>query len=136
MRPRQVHRRRRGLESIELLLVFPLILLVLGGGFEYGWVVLRTVQLDHAARVGARVASLSDNGPIEVENRVQAVLVASGIDNATVTIEPSDPSVLAPGEPVLVEVTADYGDLELLGLSRIMPLPDVLTGKAGMVREP
>lgn len=136
MRPRNVHSRRRGLESIELLLAFPLILLILGGGFEYGWLVLRSIQLDHAARAGARVAALSGTGPIEVENRVQAVLEASGINSATITIEPTDPSVLPPGEPVIVEVSVDYGDLELLGLSRIMPLPDVLTGKAGMVREP
>ncbi len=136
MKQRYAARRRRGLESIELLLAFPLILIVLGGGFEFGWVILRSIQLDHAARVGARVASLANSGPGDVEARVDAVLEASGINNAIVSVDPPDPSSVPAGSPVIVEVVADYGDLELLGLSRIMPLPDVLTGKAGMVREP
>ena len=136
MMRRHGRRRRRGLETIELLLAFPLILIILGGGFEYGWVILRSIQLDHAARVGARVASLGETGANDVLSRVETVLDASGIADATIRIEPPDPSILPPGTPVLVEVSANYGDLELLGLSRIMPLPEVLTGKAGMVREP
>ena len=47
---------RRGIESIELLIGLPILLLVVAAGIEYGWVVLRSSQLDHAARVGARAA--------------------------------------------------------------------------------
>ena len=136
MMRRHSQRRRRGLETIELLLAFPLILIVLGGGFEYGWLILRSVQLDHAARAGARVASLGETDAGDVLSRVETVLSASGINDATIRIEPPDPTTLPPGAAVIVEVSVNYGDLQLLGLSRIMPLPEVLTGKAGMVREP
>ena len=50
-RPRPVL--RRGIETIELAICLPVLLLVTFAGFEYGWLVLRSMQIDQAARAGA-----------------------------------------------------------------------------------
>ena len=128
--------RRRGIESIELLLGLPVLLVVIAAGVEYGWIVLRSSQLDHAARVGARAASLADADGISVIDRVSDTLEASGIETASVEFLPGDPGTIPPGDVVTVLITMDYADADLLGLGTFIPLPDALTGRAAMIREP
>lgn len=127
---------RRGIESIELLIGLPILLLVVAAGIEYGWVVLRSSQLDHAARVGARAAALADADAASVIARVNDSLESIGIDNASVEFQPGVPESIPSGEVVTVRVVLDYADVDLLGLGGLMPLPDSLVGRAAMVREP
>lgn len=129
-------RARRGIETVELAITLPVLLFVLFAGFELGWAVLRTIQLDHAARVGAREASLYGSTSLSVEQRVLAALDDAGISSASITVDPADPSAADAGDAVSVEVRVDYADVELLGLGSLMPLPDALRGKASMVKEP
>ncbi len=118
------------------MVALPLVLLVLYGGFEYGWMVLRSVQLDHAARVGAREASLDSASASTVDGAVQSVLANAGISGAVVEVTPTDPAAAAMGDVVTVSVDVDYGEVQLLGLSAFMPLPDTLHGEASMIKEP
>ena len=129
-------KRRRGIESIEVMVALPLILLVLYGGFEYGWMVLRSIQLDHAARVGAREASLDSASITTVDAVVQSVLSNAGITGAVVELSPTDPAGAMMGDVVTVSVDVDYGQVQLLGLSNFMPLPESLHGEASMIKEP
>lgn len=131
----KVHR-RRGIESIELLLGLPILLLVVAAGIEYGWMILRVTQLDHAARVGARAASLADADGSSVVDRVSDTLEASGIETASVEFLPGAPGSIPPGEVITVLISLDYSDESLLGLGSFMPLPDTLRGRAAMIREP
>lgn len=129
-------RDRRGSESVEVAVALPLIVVVLFVGLECGWMVLRSVQLDHAARVGAREAALHAATASAVETRIATALQGTGINGASVQIEPADPEMAAPGDVITVRVSVDYSDIHLLGLSAIMPLPHSLEGRASMVREP
>lgn len=131
---RRIH--RRGIESIELLLGLPLLLLVVGAGFEYGWMLLRTAQLDHAARVGARAATLADADSATVTAVVNGTLLAAGIEDATIEFPDGVPQSIPSGGLVTVRVVLDYGDLSLLRLGALMPLPESLEARAAMVREP
>ena len=127
---------RRGVETVELAVALPVLLFVLFAGFEFGWALLRSIQIDHAARVGAREAALYGSSTISVQDRILANLKEVGIGTATITISPADPGIADPGEPISVEVLVDYDDVQLLGLSGLMPLPDSLRGRASMVKEP
>lgn len=131
-------RSSRGAETVELAVTLPLVLLVIFSGFEYGWAVLKSLQLDHAARQGAREAAMWGATAGSVETAVDDALARAGIDASavTVTITPLDPGTAAPGTAITVEVKAAYADLRLLGLDRLVPMPDDLKGRAGMVKEP
>ena len=129
-------RHRRGIESIELLLGLPVLLLVVAAGFEYGWMLMKTAQLDHAARVGARSASLSDADTASVTALVDGTLLAAGIEAAGIEFPDGPPEGIPSGGLVTVRVVLDYGEASLLGLGRLMPLPDSLEARAAMVREP
>lgn len=134
-RPR-FHRSTSGSESVESVVALPVMLLVIFGGFEYGWAVLKTVQIEHAARVGARVASLSGASSQQISDAVQTALQGSGVVDATVTLDPLDPSAASAGTVIEVRVEAPYASNRLLGLSQMMPLPTTLSGSASMIREP
>jgi Flp pilus assembly protein TadG len=130
------HRSARGSESVESVVALPVMLLVIFGGFEYGWAILKTVQIEHAARVGARVASLSGVSSQQVTEAVQNALQGSGVVDATVTLDPLDPGAASAGTVIEVRVEAPYASNRLLGLSQMMPLPSTLSGSASMIREP
>jgi len=127
---------RKGAETAEAAVTLPLVVLVIFAGFEYGWLVLRSMQLDHVARIGARYAVLSGSSNQGVQERVQTALAQAGISGAIITVTPTEPSDATPGEAVVVQVEVPYASVRLLGLSSIMPLPSALEGRASMVKEP
>jgi len=126
----------RGAESAESVVALPLIVVVIFTGLEYGWLALRSLQVDAAARAGARQASMAGMTATSVEDAVSNALRRSGINSGTVTMVPADPAQAEAGEVVSVEVSVVYSEVGLVGLSAFMPLPDALTGRASMVREP
>jgi Flp pilus assembly protein TadG len=126
----------RGAESAESVVALPLIVIVIFTGLEYGWLALRSLQVDAAARAGARQAALAGIGASDVEDAVSNALRRSGINSGTVTITPADPAQAEAGDVVSVEVAVTYSDVGLVGLGGLMPLPESLTGRAAMVREP
>ena len=85
---RNLLRRRhpeRGAELIEMAIVTPILLLILGGIFDFGFVFRSWQVVTNAAREGARVGVLPafqcvDNG--DVETRVQDYMAASGFPTA------------------------------------------------------
>ncbi len=81
LRPREVRPGTRAQAIVELALVLPILLLVILGTVNLGWLVTSQVILTHAAWEGARAgATLSDpeNGDEEI---VGAVLrAAAGLD--------------------------------------------------------
>jgi Flp pilus assembly protein TadG len=109
---------------------------VIFSGLEYGWAVIRSVQLDHAARVGARAAALSGATTADAEARADQALRQIGIDSAIVTVTPSDLTSLPAGSIIKVEVEVPYSDVRLVGLGSLMPLPATIKGHASMIREP
>lgn len=136
-RPNHPHRTlRRGAEAVELVFAMPILLLVTFAGFEYGWVILRSIQLEHAARIGARESALSGATAESIEATIRTSLTDVGMPDATVTITPADPTAAVAGTSITVEVEVEYASVQLLGLSRLMPLPQSLRGRASMVREP
>jgi Flp pilus assembly protein TadG len=126
----------RGSESAESVVAMPLICLVIFSGLEYGWLALRSVQVDAAARAGARQAALAGISASAVEEAAIQSLRAAGISSGSVTISPADPGEASAGDLVTVTVSVDYSEVGLIGLGRLMPLPESVSGRASTVREP
>ena len=129
-------RARRGSESIEAAIAVPLLLLVIFAACEYGWLVLKTTQINSAARLGAREASLEGASAATVQAKVQAALADQGIVGAQVQLLPGAPEDLDAGTAITVSIEARYAPNQLLGLARLMPSPETMKGRAAMVLEP
>jgi len=75
----------RGQAVIELALTLPLLLLVVLGIFDFGFMFQRYEVVTNAAREGARVGVLPDYQPADAENRALQYLDAGGLGGAGIT---------------------------------------------------
>lgn len=78
----------RGAEIIELAMVTPILMLMMAGIFDFGFLFRSWEVVTNAAREGARVGvlpsySCDDATPDDVQSRVDAYMEASGFDDPT-----------------------------------------------------
>jgi Flp pilus assembly protein TadG len=90
----------RGAELVEFALVFPILLLVMLGIMDFGFMFQRYEVLTNAAREGARMAILPGYTDANVTTRVNAYLTASGL-TAPVTVTVGLPQTLTVGGPCI-----------------------------------
>jgi len=95
----------RGQATVELALVLPILVLILGGVVWVGQLMATQVQLEHAARQGARVAA------------IEPAAAASRAASAVAGVDPDFMSSTSTGtEFVRVEVVVDVPGLPIIGL--------------------
>ena len=82
----QKGRRRRGSTIVEFALIVPVLLAMLMGIIEFGWLVKNTLTIANAAREGARAAAVGKN-TTQIDARIQ---------NMTSTL---------PGSPTSITIT-------------------------------
>ena len=126
---------RRGMLLVELALVLPLLLVLILGLMEYGWLFLKAQQITNAARQGARSGARADATAAEIINSVADAMSAAGLDGSgySVTLSPADPSTLLTGQMFSVDVSVPYGNI---GLSvPLVPVPTTLDSLFTMARE-
>jgi Flp pilus assembly protein TadG len=127
---------RPGLALIETVLILPLLLLIILGTMEYGWLFWKAADINNAARQGARVGSRGGATAGDITTTVLDVLTASGLQDSgyTVTITPPDPTTLDSGEQLTVQVSVPYANIAVINTAMI-PTPDQLSATVIMPRE-
>lgn len=125
-------RRRRGLAVVEAAIIMNVLLLVVLGVLEYGWMFMVSDEIHNAARQGARLAVLPDATASSVKSAVETVLTNSKLQGTThtVTITPTDPMGVTPGNNVKVEITLNY-----VSLTHFVPTPGTLRASVIMAKE-
>jgi Flp pilus assembly protein TadG len=133
---RQCRRKRQGVAAVEFALVAPLFFLLVFGMIEFGRAIMVQQILTNASREGARLAVLDSTTPTAstVTSKVNTYLQNAGISGAAVTIDPTEPTSAANGDPVTVTVQVSYNNVSWL------PTPwflgsKTLTAKTIMRRE-
>ena len=97
--------------TVEMAVVMPLLLTVLLGIIEYGWVFSVKAGLASAAREGARVASLPGSTDADIQNRVHDYLYQLPPTSYTITLTRA--TVDNPVETV--RLTIPYSRVSLFG---------------------
>ena len=112
MNLRERLRSERGAELIEFALCFPLLLIVVLGILDFGFLFQRYEVVTNAAREGARIAVLPGYAAADVTDRVEQYLTAAGLDAAQADVTPIAAAAveIAPGGPcmTLSGVRVDY----------------------------
>src|SRR5688572_18999057 len=105
--------RARGAAVVEFAVVLPLLLTILFGIIEYGWVFMVRQTLQTAAREGCRLAVLQTTTTpyTNVLDRVAQVMEPTGLTAYAVTM--THATTGNPIETVVVEVP--YDDVSLMG---------------------
>ena len=89
-----------GAELVEFALVFPLLLLVVLGIVDFGFLFQEYEVVTNAAREGARIAILPEyqsNAVLNVRTRVNQYLDAAGLDPALATVSVPPPTLVPIG---------------------------------------
>jgi Flp pilus assembly protein TadG len=109
----RLRKRTRAAALVEFAVVAPLLLTLLFGIIEYGYVFLVRQTVVHAAREGCRVAVLqSTTDPYtEVTDRVADIMSSVGITNYTVTM--THATLANPEE--LVRISVPMSEVSLVG---------------------
>lgn len=112
-RGRSAGDRRRAGAIVEFAVVLPLLLTILFGIIEYGYVFMIRQTLQHAAREGCRLAVLQTSvSPYSnVSTRVDDVMTAAHVSGYTTNM--SHASVADPTETVSVSIP--YSTISLVG---------------------
>ena len=105
--------RARGAAVVEFAVVLPLLLTILFGIIEYGWVFMVRQTLQTAAREGCRqsVLQTSTEPYANVLSRVAEVMAPTGLSSYEVTM--THATGASPIETV--SVTVPYKDVSLMG---------------------
>ena len=116
----------RGAELIEFALVLPLLLLIVLGIVDFGFMFQRLEVVTNAAREGARLAVLPGYDQADISKRVCDYVLTGGVpvtgdcgisgDNPTVVVsdadipvdDPDDPDASISGKQVQVVYTHNY----------------------------
>lgn len=98
---------QRGASAVEFAILLPLMLLILGGITDFGRAMFTEIQLQNAAREGARAAVVSDASEDEIIARASSS--APDMSDLEVTVDSQ-----CPGDTAQVTATKDF-DWILLG---------------------
>jgi len=104
-------KRRWAAAAVELAIVTPILLTMLFGIIEYGWLFTVRQALTTASREGARTAALPGSTVDEVLQRVADYIEPLGLSTCTTDVTCDDD-----GNPVgTVVVSIPYADVTLVG---------------------
>ncbi|MCG3127453.1 MAG: hypothetical protein CHACPFDD_02313 [Phycisphaerae bacterium] len=106
-----LHKKRRGSATVEMAIVTPLLLTLVFGIIEYGWVFTVKQALANAAREGARTAVLRGAVDSDITARVASYLQPYGL--TTYSLELTHSTAEDPTEKVHIKIP--YEDVTLLG---------------------
>lgn len=112
---RGVRTARRGGAVVEMAVVSPLLLMILLGTIEFGYVFMIQQSITNAAREGCRLASLNSNyTDADIQARVHDSLQSTGV-NVTASMVTITHATQA-NPTVQVSVRVPYKDVTLLGV--------------------
>ena len=117
--------KRLGAAAVEFAIVAPLFFLLVFGMIEFGRMVMIQQVLTNASREGARKAVLDGSTSTAVKSAVVTYMSNGGVTISTsnVTINPTDPSSAAAGNPVTVTISVPFSQVSWL------PSPMFLGGR-------
>jgi len=114
--------KENGQAVVEMALVLPLLLLILCGIIDYGWIMTNQNAIDNSARDGARYAIVHAEDTSAEENIInytKSVIPSSMNESVTVDVTFTDPADPRAGD-VLVKVSSD--------VTVMTPIAGIFTG--------
>ncbi|MHC4186645.1 MAG: TadE/TadG family type IV pilus assembly protein [Planctomycetota bacterium] len=125
--------RYRGLGVVEAAIIFPVLILVVFGLIEYGWLFLKMHQVSNITRHAARIAILpSTTVPSQVTTEVNILMAEANITGYnTPVITNLTPGI---GQPVTVTITVPIENIAVLNIP-LLPLPASIGSTVTMAKE-
>lgn len=108
-------KRRFAGATVEMAVVTPLLLTMLFGIIEYGWIYTVRQALTTAAREGARTASLPGSEDEDIVARIADFMNPIGLAEAQYTVELTRADEQAGIDTETVHITVPYEEVTIIG---------------------
>jgi Flp pilus assembly protein TadG len=132
LRPR---RARRGAAIVEMAVIAPLLLTLLFGIMEFGWMFMVHETMTNTARECARLATLQGVSDADVQARFLDAMEGTGV-HVTPSMMTISHSTEGSAEVVTVRVQVPYSDVTITGLSSFLGISrNNLTSVCSMRKE-
>jgi Flp pilus assembly protein TadG len=132
---------RRGLATVEMALLLPILLVLTFAAIEYGWMFFKQQQITNAAREAARLGATPNGTNGTVTARVTQLMTDAGIDSGqyTLTINPGVGG-LTPTTLFTVTISVNYPSISLTKMADsskaiYIPAPQTLSASVAMNKE-
>ena len=113
----------RGVATVELAVVTPILLAMLFGVIEFGWAFMTHETLTNAAREACRVAILQGSTQDDIEARFTQAIAPTGLSaTPVVTYQDTDTPPDGIQETVNVTVSVPYSDVSITGLTSFLKI--------------
>lgn len=116
---RSGRRVRRGAAVVEMAVVAPLLLTMLFGVMEFGWMFMVNETVTNTARECCRLATLQGTTDSDVEARFMSAMNGTGVD-----VDPGMLSITRTGENdsqiVTVNIAVPYSQVSITGLTSFL----------------
>jgi Flp pilus assembly protein TadG len=112
-RVQDLRHKRRGAAVVEMAVVTPLLLLILFGIMEFGWVFMMEQTITNATREAARVGILQGATHTDIQNRFTQAMAPTGIAVTGDMLTIVDPTTADP--TLTVRVSMPYSKVSILG---------------------
>src|SRR4029453_2697695 len=110
---------RRAAAAVEMAVVAPLLLMMLFGTIEFGWVFWVQETLTNATREGCRVAVLPGSTDTDIRNRFDTAIAPTGLSITNSMLTLTHATTANPVETVTVVVPRSQ--VSLLGNISLIP---------------
>jgi hypothetical protein len=125
-------RKQRGLATLEMALLFPMLMLLVFGVIEYGWLFFKNQQIAAAARSACRYAITTAGTNAGTDAQIDLLMTQAELQSSGYTFDPNNCEV-APGVFVTVTIRVPYANIDLTGFP--LPKPTELVGTITMAKE-
>ncbi len=129
--------RYRGVALAEAAIVLSLLMMLTLGALEYGWLFINAQQVTNAARQGARIAILPDDGAVaRATLSISQLLANAGLADDDPVVSVSDPATALPNGTLVrtVRVTVSTAHLRLTHWD-LLPVPERIGCVVTMAQE-
>jgi len=106
--------------AVEFAVIGIPLFLILLGGIEFGRGLMTVQTMEESARAGVRAAMIRGVTAESIEAEVDRMLRVTGIDQYTVTVEPSNFKSADRFTPITVTVSATYDDISWIPVPRFL----------------
>ncbi|HZJ77287.1 MAG TPA: TadE family protein [Clostridia bacterium] len=98
-------KKEKGQSAVELALVLPILLIIVCGIMDFGWLFYNQLYLNNACREGARYAAVRtvvDDSQTIIESKIEGSLPGSLLDELDIDIIYSNPNKPLEGDVTIV----------------------------------
>lgn len=104
---------RRGAATVEMAIAAPVLMSMLFGIIEFGWVFSVKQTITNAAREGCRTATMQGSTDAQITSAINSYLSTTGLDPTKYTLTLTHATTANPSEQVKLSVP--YKKISLMG---------------------